>query len=110
MPATLGRQQRIERPVVDITKARIALLPGGEVTEVGAQGPVAQGLAVLQAHEALLIDIFEAPVPEAGGGAIGVEAVVATGIVEGIAVGLALGQVAEHGDHFLVAGFVAQAG
>ncbi|MNH23249.1 hypothetical protein D3C79_831380 [compost metagenome] len=65
---------------------------------------------MLEADKALLIDVLQTAIPEAQGAAVGVEAVVATGKVEGIAVGLALRQVAEHGDQFFIARLVAQAG
>ncbi|MNC33060.1 hypothetical protein D3C75_814410 [compost metagenome] len=83
--ATLGRQHAVEGLVVDGAGQLVAVLAGVEVAEVGAQGPGAERLAVLEAEEALLVDVLQLRVPGADAGAVGVEGVVGAGIVEAVA-------------------------
>ncbi|MDT4849833.1 hypothetical protein FQZ97_839630 [compost metagenome] len=92
----------------------LAILGGVEVAEVGAEHPVADRLAVLEAEVALVIDILQLGVPGADRGAVGVEGVVGAAIVEAVRAdqpaGVAQRDETEHGAQFLITGLVAQAG
>ena len=75
MATMLGRNQRVEGLVVDSAEQLVAIFLAVEVAEVGAQNPGAQRLAVFEADEALVVDVLELCVPEAGGGALVVEGI-----------------------------------
>ena len=67
-----------------ITDARTTVVLIDEIAEVGAQHPAAHWLLVLQVEIALLIDVFKLRMPDSDQGALLVEAVLATGVVERI--------------------------
>ncbi|MNL55270.1 hypothetical protein D3C87_1786690 [compost metagenome] len=110
MATALGRQQRKERLVIDIAQQLFAVLARIVVTEIGAENPVAHRLAVLEAKEALVIDIFQLPVPRADRSALVIEGIIGAGKIESVTADLALRHMAEHGLHLFVTGLVAQAG
>ncbi|MNL33335.1 hypothetical protein D3C87_1552420 [compost metagenome] len=110
MAAALGRQQGEERLVVDIAQQLFAVFARIVITKVGAQGPVAQRLAVLEADKALVVDIFQLAEPGADRSALFIEGVIGAGEVEAITADLALRYMTEHRLHLFVAGLVAQAG
>lgn len=62
--AIFGREQGERGLVVEVTGQRAAVLLADEVAEVGAQGPVAQGLAVGQVEVLLLVNVTEFRVPD----------------------------------------------
>ncbi|MCY1443106.1 hypothetical protein D9M71_595050 [compost metagenome] len=105
-----GSEQREKRLVVDVAQQRIALLTRGEITQVGAEYPVPDGFAVLQANEALLVDVLQLTVPKADAALIGIERIIPTHIVERVAFGLSHRHMAKHRVHLAVATFVAQVG
>ncbi|MNP74571.1 hypothetical protein D3C76_1714700 [compost metagenome] len=65
---------------------------------------------MLEPQEALVVDVFQLPVPGADRAAFIVEGVIGPGKVETVTADLALRHMAEHGLHLFVTGFVAQAG
>ncbi|MNQ92844.1 hypothetical protein D3C85_1082820 [compost metagenome] len=99
--------------VVVLAGNAAAVVLGIEVAGVDRQGPVTQGLGVLQAVETLLIDVLQLRLPEPDAGAVAVEGVVGAGVVEAVAgeAGEPRGvdRVVDQRVHLLVVGGVAQA-
>ncbi|MNN82806.1 hypothetical protein D3C81_1997810 [compost metagenome] len=63
MPTSFGRQQTEQGVVVVLAGNAAAVVLGIEVAGVDRQGPVTQGLGVLQAVETLLVDVFQLRLP-----------------------------------------------
>ena len=82
--AVLGREQAKQGFVVQLAGAGAAVILAVEETEVGAQGPVTQWLAVHQVDELLAVDVLEFSVPHTDLGAFFVELVFAALEVESI--------------------------
>ena len=68
--------------VVQFASALGTVLAADEITEVGAQGPVAQRLAVHHVDVLLAVDVLELGIPQANQRALVVEGVFAAGEVE----------------------------
>src|SRR5690554_1423683 len=111
MATMAGRQQAVERLVVDIAEQAVTVLCGIVETDIGAQHPVTHRLAVFEVVVTLVVDIFQLRVPHGNRGALVVEGVFGRGIVEAIGRGIAgqLRQMAELGAHLVVTGLVQQA-
>ncbi|MNO98766.1 hypothetical protein D3C76_905200 [compost metagenome] len=82
--AVFGREQGKRGLVVEVAGQGAAVFLADEVAEVGAQGPVADGLAVAEVEILLLIDIAEFGIPDADLGAFVVEGVFAAAEVESV--------------------------
>ncbi|MNZ60243.1 hypothetical protein D3C78_783080 [compost metagenome] len=82
MAAGRCRQQGITGAALDVSDARLAVFLVDEVTEVGAQYPVAHWLFVQHVEVALLINIFKLRMPRTNQRALLVEAVLGTSVVE----------------------------
>ena len=63
MPARPGREQAEQRMVVIVAGKLAPLLAGLEIAGIHTQGPVTQGLGVLQAVEPLLVDVLQLRLP-----------------------------------------------
>ncbi len=111
VPSTLGRQQCEQGAVVDIAQQPFAVFLRIVEAQVRAEHPVAHRLAVLEAVETLVVDVFQLRIPDAHRAALAVEGVVGASIVEAIGLGVAgqLRHVAELGAHLAIAGLVEQA-
>ncbi len=82
--AVFGREQARPGLVVQIAGPGAAVFLAIEETQVGAEGPVADGLAVNQVHVLLAVDVLEFGVPQADLGALVVEGVFAALEVEAV--------------------------
>ncbi|MNM72885.1 hypothetical protein D3C81_845900 [compost metagenome] len=80
--AVLGREEGERGFVVEVAGQGAAVFLADEVAEVGAEGPVADRLAVAQVEVLLLIDVAEFGVPHADLGAFFVEGIFAAAEVE----------------------------
>ncbi|MND80918.1 hypothetical protein D3C80_727000 [compost metagenome] len=80
--AVFGREQTVQGFVVQLAGPGAAVILAVEETQVGAQGPVTQWLAVGQVDELLAVDVLELGVPQADLGALFVEQVFAALKVE----------------------------
>ncbi|MNE13450.1 hypothetical protein D3C80_1062830 [compost metagenome] len=114
MPAGLGRKQAEQRMVVIVTGNLAPVLAGIEVAGIDPQGPVPQRLGVLEAVEALLVDILQLRLPHTDAGTVVVEGIVGANVVEAVT-GKArqprrVDRVVDQRVHLLAVGRVAQAG
>ncbi|MNZ87502.1 hypothetical protein D3C78_1063620 [compost metagenome] len=80
--AIFGREQGKRGLVVEVTGLGAAVFLADEVAQVGAQGPVADGLAVGQVEVLLLVDVAQFRVPDADLRALFIERVFTAAEVE----------------------------
>ena len=84
MAAGCCRKQAIGRVAADLTDAGTAIILVNEVTKIGPQHPVADRLLVQQIEIALLVDIFQLRMPQPHLGALLIETVLGTRVIEAV--------------------------
>ena len=84
MAAGCCRKQAIGRVAADLADAGAAIVPVNEVAKIGPQHPVAHQLLVQQIEIALLVDIFQLRMPQPHLGALLIETVLGTRVIEAV--------------------------
>src|SRR5690606_24237489 len=84
--AGLGREAALVDLVVQFARLGSTFILAVNVAKVGAQYPITDRLPVGQLHVTLLVDVFQARVPDTDQGVVVVESVLTTRTAEGTAV------------------------